>query len=124
MLRIVLEPLQFPFIVNGLLEVVLLATAGGVIGAFVVERSLTFFAHALSHPTRQSNDRFPSHLQGHQQLARQFSDGVPNPMPPSLLVIDEDMRTRPLNSRLSFESHSIAAGRVPNLSTHHTSRLR
>jgi hypothetical protein len=34
------------------------------------------------------------------------------------LVIDEDMRTRTLNSRLSFESHSIAAGCVTNLSTH------
>ncbi len=47
-----------------------------------------------------------------------FSAGDSNPIPPSLLVIDEDMRTRTLNSRLSFESHAIAAGCVANLSTH------
>ena len=47
-----------------------------------------------------------------------FSAGDSNPIPPSVLVIDEDMRTRTLNSRLSFESHSMPAGRVPNLSTH------
>jgi len=46
------------------------------------------------------------------------SAGDCNPIPPSLLVIDEDMRPRTLNSRLSFESHSIAAGCVANLSNH------
>ena len=47
-----------------------------------------------------------------------FSAGDSNPIPPSLSVIDEDMRTTTLNSRLSFESHSIAAGCVANLSAH------
>ena len=47
-----------------------------------------------------------------------LSTGDCNPMPPSLLVIDEDMRTATLNSRLSFESHFIAAGCEANLSTH------
>jgi hypothetical protein len=51
-------------------------------------------------------------------LLRRVSAGDCNPMPRSLLVIDEDMRTRTLNSPLSFESHSIAAGCVTNLSTH------
>ncbi len=46
------------------------------------------------------------------------SRGHSNPIPSSLFVIDEDMRTGTLNSRLSFESHSMAAGRMPNLSTH------
>jgi hypothetical protein len=41
-----------------------------------------------------------------------------DPVPPSLFVIDEDMRTRTLNSRLTFESHSVAAGCVANLSAH------
>jgi hypothetical protein len=47
-----------------------------------------------------------------------LSAGNCNPIPPSLLVIHEDMRTGTLNSRLSFEGHSIAAGCVANLSTH------
>ncbi len=47
-----------------------------------------------------------------------LSTGDRKPIPPSLFVIDKDMRTGTLKSRLSFESHSIAAGRVPNLSTH------
>src|ERR1700674_2876353 len=41
-----------------------------------------------------------------------MSTGYCNPIPPSLLVIVEDMRPRTLNSRLSFEGHSIAAGCV------------
>src|SRR6266571_9008334 len=51
-------------------------------------------------------------------LLGSFSAWDSNPIPPSLFVIHEDMRTRTLNSRLSFASHSIAAGRVPNVSTH------
>jgi hypothetical protein len=47
-----------------------------------------------------------------------FSAGDSSPIPASRFVINEDMRPAALNSRLSFESHSIAAGRVPNLSTH------
>ena len=41
-----------------------------------------------------------------------------DPVPPSLFVIDEDMRTTTLDPRLTFESHSIAAGSVANLSAH------
>jgi hypothetical protein len=51
-------------------------------------------------------------------LLRCFSAWDSNPIPPSLLVIDEDMRTGTLSSRLSFEGHSIAAGCVANLSNH------
>jgi hypothetical protein len=51
-------------------------------------------------------------------LLGSFSAWDSNPIPPSLFVIDEDMRTWTLNSRLSFESHSIATGRVANLSGH------
>jgi manganese/iron transport system permease protein len=43
------EPLQYGFVRNGLLEVVLLAAACGLIGPFVVQHKLTFFGHALSH---------------------------------------------------------------------------
>src|SRR5260221_6018200 len=51
-------------------------------------------------------------------LLGSFSTGDSNPIPPSLFVINEDMRTGTLNSRLSFESHSITTRRVPNLFTH------
>jgi hypothetical protein len=53
-----------------------------------------------------------------RNLLSGLSTGHCNPIPPSLLVIDEDMRPRTLNSRLSFEGHSIAAGCVANLSNH------
>ncbi len=43
------EPLQYPFVRYGLLEVLLLGIASGLVGVFVVQRRLTFFAHALSH---------------------------------------------------------------------------
>ena len=43
------DPLQYPFMRYGLLEVVLLGVASGLVGVFVVQRQLTFFAHALSH---------------------------------------------------------------------------
>jgi ABC-type Mn2+/Zn2+ transport system permease subunit len=46
---LVLDPLRYPFMRTGLLEVVLLGVACGVIGPFVVQRQLTFFGHALSH---------------------------------------------------------------------------
>jgi hypothetical protein len=47
-----------------------------------------------------------------------FASGDSNTIPPSFFVIDEDMRSGTLNSRLSFESYSSAAGRVSNRSTH------
>lgn len=46
---LLLDPLAEPFMRNGLLEVLLLGAACGPIGAFVVQRNLTFLAHALSH---------------------------------------------------------------------------
>jgi manganese/iron transport system permease protein len=48
-LALLLDPLGAPFMRNGLLEVLLLGAACGPIGAFVVQRNLTFLAHALSH---------------------------------------------------------------------------
>src|ERR1700730_11652679 len=44
-----LNPLRYPFMRTGLLEVLMLGVACGVIGPFVVQRQLTFFGHALSH---------------------------------------------------------------------------
>src|SRR5262249_22163785 len=49
LLRSLTEPLQYDFIRNALLEVVLLGIAAGTVGAFVYLRGLAFFAHALSH---------------------------------------------------------------------------
>jgi manganese/iron transport system permease protein len=46
---LLLDPLRFPFMRFGLLEVVLFGVACGLIGPFVVQRKLTFFGHALSH---------------------------------------------------------------------------
>jgi len=48
MIGVVLDPLALPFMRNGLVEVVLLGLACGLIGPFVVHRNLTFLAHALS----------------------------------------------------------------------------
>jgi manganese/iron transport system permease protein len=46
---LLLEPLQYPFMVRGLLQVLLLSVATGLVGVFVVQRNLTFFSHALAH---------------------------------------------------------------------------
>jgi len=46
---LILDPLQYAFMRNGLVEVLLLSVACGLVGIFVVQRELTFFAHALSH---------------------------------------------------------------------------
>jgi manganese/iron transport system permease protein len=48
-LDLLVDAVRYPFMRSGLLEVVLLGVACGLIGPFVVERKLTFFAHALSH---------------------------------------------------------------------------
>jgi ABC-type Mn2+/Zn2+ transport system permease subunit len=47
--ELLLDPLRYPFMRNGLLEVLLLGGACGLVGPFVVQRKLTFFGHALSH---------------------------------------------------------------------------
>ncbi len=41
------ETLQLPFVQRGLLEVVLLAAAGGLVGTWIVLRGLAFFTHAV-----------------------------------------------------------------------------
>jgi manganese/iron transport system permease protein len=46
---LLLAPLGYAFMRNGLVEVLLLAAACGLVGVFVVHRRLTFFAHALTH---------------------------------------------------------------------------
>ncbi|HEY3108124.1 MAG TPA: metal ABC transporter permease [Chloroflexota bacterium] len=43
------DPLGYAFMRNGLVAVVLLGAASGVVGVFVVHQRLTFFAHALSY---------------------------------------------------------------------------
>jgi len=48
-LTLLTEPLQYPFMRYGLLEVMLLGVASGLVGVFVVQRQLTFFSHALAH---------------------------------------------------------------------------
>lgn len=49
LLGILIDPLQYAFMRYGLLEVVLLGAGSGLVGLFVAQRQLTFFAHALSH---------------------------------------------------------------------------
>jgi ABC-type Mn2+/Zn2+ transport system permease subunit len=46
-LRGVLEPFDLPFVQRGMVEVLLLALAAGLIGTWVVLRGLAFFAHAV-----------------------------------------------------------------------------
>ncbi|MPZ15301.1 MAG: hypothetical protein GEU73_12900 [Chloroflexi bacterium] len=49
LLSTVTDPLQYGFMRLGLIEVMLLGIASGLVGVFVVQRQLTFFAHALPH---------------------------------------------------------------------------
>jgi manganese/iron transport system permease protein len=46
---LLVEPLGYPFMRDGLLAVLLLGVAMAIVGPFVVHRNLTFFAHALAH---------------------------------------------------------------------------
>ena len=43
----VLEPFQLPFVQRGLLEILLLAVAAGLLGTWIVLRGLAFFSHAV-----------------------------------------------------------------------------
>jgi zinc/manganese transport system substrate-binding protein len=43
----VLEPFQLPFVQRGIVEIVILAVAAGVIGTWIVLRGLAFYAHAV-----------------------------------------------------------------------------
>lgn len=45
------EPLALPFMQRGLIEVLLLATAGGLLGTWIVLRGLAFHAHAVGTAT-------------------------------------------------------------------------
>jgi ABC-type Zn uptake system ZnuABC Zn-binding protein ZnuA/ABC-type Mn2+/Zn2+ transport system permease subunit len=42
-----LEPFQLPFVQRGIVEVLVLAVAGGVVGTWIVLRGLAFYAHAV-----------------------------------------------------------------------------
>lgn len=42
-----LEPFQLPFVQRGLVEILVLALAAGLLGTWIVLRSLAFFAHAV-----------------------------------------------------------------------------
>jgi ABC-type Zn uptake system ZnuABC Zn-binding protein ZnuA/ABC-type Mn2+/Zn2+ transport system permease subunit len=41
------EPFQLPFVQHGIVEVLILAVAGGIIGTWIVLRGLAFYAHAV-----------------------------------------------------------------------------
>jgi ABC-type Zn uptake system ZnuABC Zn-binding protein ZnuA/ABC-type Mn2+/Zn2+ transport system permease subunit len=43
-----LEPFRYPFVQGGLLEVLLLAPAAGVLGAWIVLRGLSFYSHGVA----------------------------------------------------------------------------
>jgi zinc/manganese transport system substrate-binding protein len=43
----VLDPFQLPFVQRGIVEVLVLAVAGGLIGTWIVLRGLAFYAHAV-----------------------------------------------------------------------------
>jgi ABC-type Zn uptake system ZnuABC Zn-binding protein ZnuA/ABC-type Mn2+/Zn2+ transport system permease subunit len=47
----VLEPFQLPFVQRGLVEVLFLAVAAGVLGTWIVLRGLAFFSHAVGTAT-------------------------------------------------------------------------
>lgn len=49
MIEWILEPLQYPFIVRGLLAAVMVGTICAVVGAYVVLRGMAFFGDALAH---------------------------------------------------------------------------
>jgi zinc/manganese transport system substrate-binding protein len=42
-----LEPFQLPFVQHGIVEVLILSVAGGLIGTWIVLRGLAFYAHAV-----------------------------------------------------------------------------
>jgi zinc/manganese transport system substrate-binding protein len=42
-----LDPFQLPFVQHGIVEVLILAVAGGLIGTWIVLRGLAFYAHAV-----------------------------------------------------------------------------
>ena len=49
MFDLLLDPLQYPFMVRGLTAAVMVGTVCGVLGAYVVLRGMAFFGSALSH---------------------------------------------------------------------------
>jgi ABC-type Mn2+/Zn2+ transport system permease subunit len=49
MIEIILEPLQYPFIVRGLIAAVMVGIICAVVGTYVVLRGMAFFGDALAH---------------------------------------------------------------------------
>lgn len=49
LLNSLMEPLQFPFIVRGLIAAMLVGVVCSVVGTFVVLRGMSFLGFALSH---------------------------------------------------------------------------
>ena len=43
-----LEPFRYPFVQRGLVEVLLLAPAAGLLGTWIVLRGLAFYSHAVA----------------------------------------------------------------------------
>jgi ABC-type Mn2+/Zn2+ transport system permease subunit len=57
-----LEPFQLPFVQHGIVEVLILAVAGGLIGTWIVLRGLAFYAHATAEADRAAADHFEAVL--------------------------------------------------------------
>ncbi|MEW6718069.1 MAG: metal ABC transporter permease [Chloroflexota bacterium] len=49
MIELILEPLQYDFILRGLVAVVIVGSVCGIIGTYVVLRGMAFFGDALAH---------------------------------------------------------------------------
>ncbi len=49
MIEMILEPLQYPFMIRGLLAAVMVGLVCAVVGTFVVLRGMAFFGNALAH---------------------------------------------------------------------------
>jgi len=49
MIEVILEPLQYPFIVRGLIAAVMVGIICAVVGTYVVLRGMAFFGDALAH---------------------------------------------------------------------------
>src|SRR5436305_3586408 len=48
MLHVLFSPFSLPFVQQGVVQILLLAVAGGVLGTWIVLRGLAFFAHAVA----------------------------------------------------------------------------
>src|SRR5436305_14774394 len=48
MLHVLFSPFSLPFVQQGVIQILLLAVAGGVLGTWIVLRGLAFYAHAVA----------------------------------------------------------------------------